>query len=119
MLWQEGHRDRMLSPIVRNVNFGGLVPFGFDQLGDFANGGFSLIGKRCWIWIWIADPTSGGGGTGHDTSEYLLFLTPDSGSATLRYAMTTIGTVAEQSVEAVLLPVAQWRHVAVTRNTDS
>jgi hypothetical protein len=57
---------------------------------------------------------------GNDTTQY-LFLTPSSGSVTLRFAISTNGNApgAEQILEAAPLPVGQWRHVAVTRNGNT
>jgi hypothetical protein len=54
---------------------------------------------------------------GNDTTQY-LFLTPDSGSGTLRFAISTNGNApgAEQILETSPLPVGQWQHIAVTRN---
>ena len=52
---------------------------------------------------------------GNDTTQY-MFLTPSSGSGTLRFAITTNGGGAEQILETAPLPVGQWRHVAITRN---
>ena len=52
---------------------------------------------------------------GNDTTNY-MFLTPNSGSGTLRFAITTNGGGAEQILETSPLPVSQWRHVAITRN---
>lgn len=43
-----------------------------------------------------------------------LFLTPSSGSATLRFAITTTGTSGEQRLEAPALTPGVWTHVAVT-----
>lgn len=51
---------------------------------------------------------------GNDTTQY-MFLSPSSGSGTLRFAVTTNGNGAEQILETSPLPVGQWRHVAVTR----
>lgn len=49
---------------------------------------------------------------GRDTSRY-MFLTPSSGSGTLRFAIRNGGT--EQIVQtATALPAGQWSHVAVT-----
>lgn len=48
-----------------------------------------------------------------------MFLTPSSGSGTLRFAITTNGGGAEQQLNASALPVGQWRHVAVTRNGNT
>ncbi len=50
---------------------------------------------------------------GNNTTQY-MFLTPGSGSGTLRFAITTNGPGAEQIVETSPLPVSQWEHVAVT-----
>ncbi len=57
---------------------------------------------------------------GNDTTQY-MFLTPSSGSGTLRFAISTNGNVAgaEQLLETPPLPVGQWRHVAVTRNGNT
>lgn len=55
---------------------------------------------------------------GNDTTQY-MFLTPGSGSGTLRFAITTNGAGAEQILETSPLPVGQWRHVAITRNVDT
>ncbi len=48
---------------------------------------------------------------GNSTTHY-LFLSPSSGSGTLRFAIKNGGT--EQTVETSGLPVNQWRHVAIT-----
>lgn len=48
---------------------------------------------------------------GDDTSHY-LFLTPGSGSGTLRFAIRNGGS--EQTVETAGLSVGQWQHVAIT-----
>jgi hypothetical protein len=52
---------------------------------------------------------------GNGTSQY-MFLTPASGSGTLRFAISTNGNAPgmEQIVETSPLPVGQWVHVAVT-----
>lgn len=50
---------------------------------------------------------------GNDTTQY-MFLTPSSGSGTLRFAMTTNGPGAEQIVETSVLDSGTWQHVAVT-----
>ena len=57
---------------------------------------------------------------GNDTSQY-MFLTPGSGSGTLRFAISTNGNApgAEQILETSPLPVGQWRHVAITRNGNT
>lgn len=54
---------------------------------------------------------------GNNTTQY-MFLTPGSGSGTLRFAISTNGNApgAEQILETSPLPVGQWEHVAVTRN---
>lgn len=52
---------------------------------------------------------------GNDPTQY-MFLSPSSGSGTLRFAVTTNGGGAEQILETSPLPVGQWRHVAITRN---
>jgi autotransporter-associated beta strand protein len=53
---------------------------------------------------------------GNDTSHY-LFLTPNSGSGTLRVAVKNGGS--EQSFETTVLPAGQWTHVAVTLSSGS
>ena len=55
---------------------------------------------------------------GNDTTNY-LFLTPSSGSGTLRFAITTNSYGAEQILETSPLPVGQWQHIAVTRNGNT
>lgn len=50
---------------------------------------------------------------GNGTAQY-LFLTPGSGSGTLRFAITTNGAAAEQQLNASSLSTNQWIHVAVT-----
>lgn len=50
---------------------------------------------------------------GNNTSQY-MFLTPASGSGTLRFAVTTAGNGSEQRLETAGLAVGQWVHVAVT-----
>jgi hypothetical protein len=54
---------------------------------------------------------------GNDTTQY-MFLTPGSGSGTLRFALSTNGNApgAEQILETVPPPVGQWQHIAITRN---
>ncbi|WP_197089581.1 LamG-like jellyroll fold domain-containing protein [Bacillus sp. SA1-12] len=53
---------------------------------------------------------------GNNTSEY-LFLTPKSGSNTLRFAIKNDG--GEQIVETSPLPVNEWVHVAVTLGNNT
>jgi len=53
---------------------------------------------------------------GDDTSHY-LFLTPDSGSSTLRFAINN-GS-GEQIIETTALPSGSWQHVAVTLSGSS
>jgi autotransporter-associated beta strand protein len=53
---------------------------------------------------------------GDDTSHY-LFLTPSSGSGTLRFAINN-GS-GEQLIETSPLPAGQWRHVAITLSGSS
>ena len=48
---------------------------------------------------------------GDDTTHY-LFLTPSSGSGTLRFAINNGG--GEQLIETSVLPSGQWQHIAVT-----
>ena len=48
-----------------------------------------------------------------------MFLTPNSGSGTLRFAVSTNGNGAEQRVETSGLPTGQWVHVAVTLNGNT
>lgn len=48
---------------------------------------------------------------GNGTSQY-LFLSPSSGSSTLRFAIKNGGS--EQVLDAAALPVGQWRQVVVT-----
>ena len=50
---------------------------------------------------------------GNDTTQY-MFLTPDSGGGTLRFAITTNGAGAEQIIETAPLATNQWVHVTVT-----
>jgi hypothetical protein len=50
---------------------------------------------------------------GNNTTQY-MFLTPNSGSGTLRFAINNGG--GEQIVEASAMSTNQWQHVAVTRN---
>ena len=52
---------------------------------------------------------------GNGTSQYML-LTPDSGSGTLRFAITTNYSGGEQIVETTPLASNQWVHVAITYN---
>lgn len=53
---------------------------------------------------------------GDDTSHY-LFLTPNSGTGTLRFAINN-GS-GEQILETTVMPSGQWRHVAVTISGSS
>jgi hypothetical protein len=50
---------------------------------------------------------------GNNTSQY-MFLTPSSGSGTLRFAITTSGGAGEQQLNTTALPIGVWRHLAVT-----
>jgi hypothetical protein len=50
---------------------------------------------------------------GNGITQY-MFLTPDSGNATLRFAITTNGNPGEQRVETSQLATNQWIHIAVT-----
>jgi hypothetical protein len=43
-----------------------------------------------------------------------MFLTPRSGSGTLRYAITAGGSDGEQQINVPVLPTGVWKHVAVT-----
>ncbi len=52
---------------------------------------------------------------GNDTTNY-MFLSPSSGSGTLRFAISTNSYFAEQILETSPLPTGQWQHVAVTLN---
>jgi len=52
---------------------------------------------------------------GADTSQY-LFLTPSSGSGTLRFVISTNGNAGEQRLESSPLTPGVWTHVAVTIN---
>lgn len=52
---------------------------------------------------------------GNDSTQY-LFLTPSSGSGTLRFAVSTNSYFSEQILETSPPPVGQWEHVAVTLN---
>lgn len=54
---------------------------------------------------------------GNNTTQY-MFLTPNSASATLRFAITATGNGAEQRVETTGLPTNQWAHVAVVLQGD-
>ena len=55
---------------------------------------------------------------GNDTTQY-MFLSPSSGSGTLRFAITTNGAGGEQILQTSPLPVGQWQHVAVTHNGNT
>ena len=55
---------------------------------------------------------------GNDTTQN-MFLTPSSGSGTLRFAITTNGAGAEQILQTLPLPIGQWQHVAITRNGNT
>jgi hypothetical protein len=50
---------------------------------------------------------------GSSTTNY-MYLTTNSNLNTLRFAITTNGPMAEQTIEASPLPAGQWEHVAVT-----
>ena len=50
---------------------------------------------------------------GNNTTQY-MFLSPSSGSNTLRFAITTNSNGGEQVIETSQLPSNQWVHVAVT-----
>jgi hypothetical protein len=49
-----------------------------------------------------------------------MFLTPQSGSGAVRFAITTGGWSAEQQINgSSALPTGQWTHVAVTRSGNT
>lgn len=50
------------------------------------------------------------------SSTINMFLTPNSGSTTLRFAITTSGSSGEQRVETTALPTGVWKHVAITHS---
>lgn len=50
---------------------------------------------------------------GDDTSSY-MFLTPRSAANTMRFAITTGGSNAEQMLETAALPTGEWVHLAIT-----
>ena len=50
---------------------------------------------------------------GNDTDEY-MFLTPSSGSNTLRFAITTGSGAEEQILETDPLPIGEWVHLTLT-----
>jgi arabinan endo-1,5-alpha-L-arabinosidase len=51
---------------------------------------------------------------GTDTTNY-FFLTPQSGSGTMRFAITTTSTGGEQQINAAsAMPIGSWVHIAVT-----
>ncbi len=53
---------------------------------------------------------------GNSTTHY-MFLSPSSGSGTLRFAIRNGGS--EQMIETSGLPANQWRHVAITLNGNT
>jgi autotransporter-associated beta strand protein len=55
---------------------------------------------------------------GNDTTQY-MFLTPSSGSGTLRFSVTTNGYSAEEQLNATALTPGTWTHVAVTLNGNT
>jgi len=57
---------------------------------------------------------------GNDTTQY-MFLTPSSGSGTLRFAISTNGNApgAEQILETSPPLAGQWEHVAITRGGNT
>jgi hypothetical protein len=55
---------------------------------------------------------------GNNTTQY-MFLTPDSGSGTFRFAVTTNGNGAEQRVEIPAMPTGQWMHMGLTYNGNT
>jgi hypothetical protein len=71
---------------------------------------FTIAAWVCWnggsAWQRIFD-------FGNDTTSY-MFLTPGSGNNTLRFAITTNGSGAEQIIETAPLASNRWIHVAVT-----
>jgi len=55
---------------------------------------------------------------GNGTTQY-MFLTPSSGSGTLRFSVTTNGYSAEQQLNTTALTPGNWTHVAVTLNENT
>jgi hypothetical protein len=57
---------------------------------------------------------------GNDITQY-MFLTPSSGSGTLRFAISTNGNApgAEQILETSPMPTNQWQHISVTRSGNT
>lgn len=70
-------------------------------------------------WVYLSSPSASWQRIfdfGNGTTQY-MFLTPNSGSGTLRFAVTTNGGGAEQTVQTTwALPTKTWVHVAVTCN---
>lgn len=90
-LWLDGVDDYLMLP----TNLGQCTNFTFAAWVFWDGGG---------AWQRIFD-------FGNDTNQY-MFLTPSSGSGTLRFAVKNGGS--EQIVQSSALPIGQWRHVAVT-----
>ncbi len=55
---------------------------------------------------------------GNNTSQY-FFLTPSSGSGTLRFSISLGGTAGQQFLETSPPPVGEWTHVAITLSGDT
>lgn len=86
---------------------------GYVQLPDGIMNGATAYTVATWVkldtlatWSRIFD-------FGNGTTAY-MFLTPNSGDNTLRYAITSGGGGAEQQINAPALPTGSWQHVAVT-----
>ena len=55
---------------------------------------------------------------GNNTTEY-VFLTPSSGSNTLRFAITNSGNGSEQIIETTQMTTNEWVHIAVTLENNT
>ncbi len=105
--WGQGRNGSALSLPGTNGSYAGL-PAGIVSDLDAITIGAWVYWEGGGNWQRIFD-------FGHDTSRY-LFLTPRSGSGTLRFAITPSGGPGnEQLIESgSALSIGSWNHVAVT-----
>jgi Concanavalin A-like lectin/glucanases superfamily/Ricin-type beta-trefoil lectin domain-like len=118
------HATTFGSPVFASGQYGSSLNLNGTSQYAMAPAGIMASVTNFTIAAWVN--WNGGGAWqrifdfGNDTSQY-MFLTPSSGSGTLRFAISTNGSApgAEQILEVAPLPAGQWRHVAVTRNGNT
>jgi len=124
-----------LATDVTGNGWGGTLVNGSTWVSGYSNGAVNLSGSSQYVslpndvvsnlnnfaitaWVNVSRLTDWARifDFGSGTSAY-MFLAPQSGSGTLRFAITTSGNGAEQQINAsAALPMGGWHHIGVTLN---